>query len=128
MWKRIIIAGVAAELFYAGYIYFIAPSPQVAYEPIGFFMAFVLFVIGGGWASRPTEKIGPVKVGPLTIGLWVGIVGAAFYYLLQIPDIIAGEQAFPAMAFYHHATKMLGGAVGAVVYTIRRAKLAQRRG
>lgn len=122
-WKRIIVAGVAAEALYAAYIYFIAPSPQVAYDPIGFLMAFVLFVIAGGWASNVANKIGP-----LGIGIWVGIVGAAFYYVLQIPDIIAGEQAFPAMAFYHHATKMLGGAVGAVVYTIRRAKLAKKRG
>lgn len=120
-WKRILVAGVAAEALYAAYIYFIAPTPQVAYEPIGFFMAFVLFVIGGGWASR-VARDGANKIGPLTIGIWVGIVGAAFYYVLQIPDIIAGEQAFPAMAFYHHATKMLGGAVGAVVYTIRRAR------
>lgn len=51
-WKRILIGGVGAELAYAVYIYFIAPSTQVAYQPIGFATVFALFVLGGLWIGR----------------------------------------------------------------------------
>ena len=109
-WKRIVLGGVGAELLYAVYIYFIAPSTQVAYQPIGFAIVFGLFVLGGLWASRGSKGFGRVVV-----GLGVGVAGTIFYYILQIPDIIAGEQTFPAIAFLNHGLKLAGGALGALV-------------
>ena len=107
-WKRIVIAGLAAELLYEVYIYYIAPSTQVAYQPIGFATVFALFVICGLWAGR-----GIADASRIVAGIWVGVVGTAFYYVLQIPDILAGEQSFPAIAFFNHGLKLAGGALGA---------------
>jgi hypothetical protein len=111
-WKRILAAGVGAELLYAVYIYFIAPSTQVAYQPIGFASVFVLFVAGGWWCAR-----GVKHASPLLAGVLVGVAGTVFYYVLQIPDIMAGEQSFPAIAFLNHGLKLAGGALGAVAAT-----------
>jgi len=109
-WKRIAAAGIAAELLYAVYIYFLAPSTQVAYQPIGFATVFGLFVICGLWAGR---TIGDAS--RILAGVSVGIVGTILYYILQIPDILAGEQGFPAIAFLNHGLKLVGGALGAVL-------------
>ena len=109
-WKRIALAGIAAELLYAVYIYYLAPSTQVAYQPIGFTVVFALFVLGGWWAGRPIPAAGRVLA-----GVWVGIVGTVFYYVLQIPDILAGEQTFPAIAALNHGLKLAGGALGALL-------------
>lgn len=109
-WKRIALAGVAAELLYAVYIYYLAPSTQVAYQPIGFTTVFVLFVLGGFWAGR-----GIVDASRPLAGVLVGVAGTVLYYILQVPDIIAGEQAFPAIAFFNHGLKLVGGALGAVL-------------
>jgi hypothetical protein len=108
-WKRIVLAGIAAELLYAVYIYYIAPSTQVAYQPIGFTMVFVLFLACGWWAGR-----GIADANRPLAGVLVGIVGTLFYYVLQIPDIMAGEQTYPAIAFLNHGLKLLGGALGAL--------------
>ncbi|HEY6816847.1 MAG TPA: hypothetical protein VI168_15020 [Croceibacterium sp.] len=107
-WKRIVLAGIAAELLYAVYIYYIAPSTQVAYQPEGFAAVFALFVIGGLWAGR-----GIRDTSRLLAGVLVGLVGTAFYYVLQIPDILAGEQTYPAIALLNHGLKLAGGALGA---------------
>jgi hypothetical protein len=117
-WKRILLAGLAAELLYAVYIYYIAPSTQVAYQPIGFTAVFVLFLAGGWWAAR-----GIADVSRVLAGILVGVVGTLFYYVLQIPDIAAGEQSFPAIAFLNHGLKLAGGALGALV-----AGLSARKG
>ena len=109
-WKRIGLAGIAAELLYAVYIYYLAPSTQVAYQPAGFAAVFALFVLGGWWAARAIADASRVLAGVL-----VGIVGTAFYYVLQIPDILAGEQAFPAIALLNHGLKLAGGALGALL-------------
>ena len=109
-WTRIVIAALAAELLYAGYIYYLAPSTQVAYQPAGLAAVFALFVLGGLWAGR-----GVRGASRWLAGVWVGVVGTVAYYLLQIPDIIAGEQAFPAIAFVNHGLKLAGGALGAVL-------------
>lgn len=109
-WKRIVLAGIAAELLYAVYIYYIAPSTQDAYKPIGFAVVFALFVLGGLWAGRAINDASRVMAGVL-----VGIVGTILYYMLQIPDIVAGEQAFPAIAFLNHGTKLAGGVLGALL-------------
>ncbi|GEM_PF-1085821 len=106
-WMRIIAAGVGAELLYAVYIYFIAPSTQVAYQPIGFATVFLLFVLGGVWAGR---NIAGSRV---LAGVLVGLAGAVFYYILQIPDMLAGEQTYPAIAFFNHGLKIVGGMIGA---------------
>jgi hypothetical protein len=109
-WKRIMLAGIAAELLYAVYIYYIAPSTQVAYQPIGFIMVFGLFVLGGLWAGRTIPGNGRILAGALA-----GVAGTVLYYILQIPDIVAGEQAFPAIAFLNHGLKLVGGALGAAL-------------
>jgi hypothetical protein len=109
-WKRIAFAGLAAELLYAVYIYYIAPSTQVAYQPAGFATVFALFALGGLWAGRGIGDASRVLAGVL-----VGVVGTVVYYVLQIPDILAGEQAFPAIAFLNHGLKLAGGAVGALM-------------
>jgi hypothetical protein len=109
-WKRIALAGIAAELLYAVYIYWIAPSTQVAYQPAGFASVFVLFVLGGFWAGRGIGDASRILAGVL-----VGVVGTILYYVLQIPDILAGEQAFPAIAFLNHGLKLAGGALGALL-------------
>ncbi len=107
-WKRIVLAGVAAELLYAVYIYYIAPSTQVAYEPAGFATVFALFVLGGLFAGS-----GIRDANRLLAGVLVGVVGTLFYYVLQVRDIAAGEQSFPAIAFLNHGLKLAGGAIGA---------------
>jgi cytochrome c biogenesis protein CcdA len=109
-WKRIVVAGIAAELLYAVYIYYIAPSTQVAYQPIGFATVFGLFVLCGLWAGRTIDDASRIVA-----GIWIGIVGTIFYYILQTPDIMAGEQNFPAIAFFNHGLKLAGGALGAVL-------------
>jgi len=109
-WKRIALAGIAAELLYAVYIYYIAPSTQVAYQPAAFAAVFALFVLGGFWAGRGIGDASRILAGVL-----VGVVGTVFYYVLQIPDILAGEQAFPAIALFNHGLKLAGGALGALV-------------
>jgi len=109
-WKRIVVAGIAAEFAYAVYIYFIAPSTQVAYQPIGFATVFALFVLGGLWACRAITDASRVLA-----GIWIGIVGTILYYILQIPDIVAGEQTYPPIAFFNHGLKLAGGALGAVL-------------
>lgn len=109
-WKRIALAGIAAELLYAVYIYYLAPSTQVAYQPIGFTVVFALFVLGGLWAGRAVTD-----ASRLLAGVLVGIVGTVFYYLLQLPDILAGEQTFPAIAFLNHGLKLAGGVLGALL-------------
>jgi len=113
-WKRIAFAGVAAELLYAAYIYWIAPSTQVAYQPIGFAAVFALFVLGGLWAGRWVHDARRVLAGVL-----VGVVGTAFYYVLQIPDILEGQQTFPAIALLNHGLKLAGGALGAALAGLR---------
>lgn len=112
-WKRIVLAGIAAELLYAVYIYYIAPSTQVAYQPIGFTLVFVLFLACGYWAARAITDASRVLAGIL-----VGIVGTLFYYVLQIPDILAGEQTYPAIAFLNHGLKLAGGALGALLASL----------
>lgn len=107
-WKRIVLAGVAAELLYAVYIYYLAPSTQVAYQPAGFATVFALFVLGGLWVGRGMRNASRLLAGALT-----GVVGTVVYYLLQIPDIVAREQSFPAIAFLNHGLKLAGGALGA---------------
>jgi hypothetical protein len=109
-WKRIVLAGIAAELLYAGYIYYIAPSTQVAYQPIGFAMVFVLFLACAYWAAR-----GIADASRVLAGILIGVVGTLFYYVLQIPDIVAGEQTYPAIAFLNHGLKLAGGALGALL-------------
>jgi len=109
-WKRIALAGIAAELLYAVYIYWIAPSTQVAYQPAGFAAVLALFVAGGLWAGRGIADANRVLAGVL-----VGVVGTLAYYALQIPDIAAGEQSFPAIAFLNHGLKLAGGALGAAL-------------
>lgn len=109
-WKRIALAGIGAELLYAVYIYYIAPSTQVAYQPVGFAIVFALFVLGGWWAAR-----GVAGASRVLAGVWVGVAGTLFYYVLQIPDILAGEQTFPAIAFLNHGLKLAGGALGALL-------------
>jgi len=109
-WKRIVLAGVGAELLYAVYIYYIAPSTQVAYQPIGFATVFAAFVLGGWWAGR-----GIADASRLLAGILVGVAGTVSYYILQIPDIMAGEQTYPAIAFLNHGLKLAGGALGAVL-------------
>ncbi len=109
-WKRIALAGIAAELLYAVYIYYIAPSTQVAYQPVGFATVFALFVLGGLWAGSGIRDASRLFAGAL-----VGVVGTVFYYVLQIPDILTGEQAFPAIAFFNHGLKLVGGALGAAL-------------
>lgn len=86
------IGGIGAELLYAVYIYWIAPSTQVAYQPIGFAAVFAAFVLGGYLAGRAI-----VDASRLLAGVLVGIVGTLSYYVLQIPDILAGEQTYPAI-------------------------------
>ena len=109
-WKRIALAGIAAELLYAVYIYYLAPSTQVAYQPAGFAVVFALFVLGGFWAGRGVHGASRVLAGVL-----VGVVGTVVYYILQVPDIVAGEQAFPAIAFINHGLKLAGGGLGAAL-------------
>ncbi len=109
-WKRIVLAGIAAELLYAVYIYWIAPSTQVAYQLIGFATVFALFVLGGLWAGRGIQD-----ASRLLAGVLVGIAGTVSYYILQIPDIVAGEQTYPAIAFLNHGLKLAGGALGAAL-------------
>lgn len=108
-WVRIVVAAVAVELAYAVYIYGIAPSTQVAYQPIGFIMVFALFALGGLWCARPL-----VAARRLMAGLLVGVAGTLIYYVLQIPDMLAGEQTYPAIAFVNHGLKLAGGGVGAL--------------
>jgi hypothetical protein len=108
-WIRILVGGVGAELLYAIYIYFIAPSTQVAYQPIGFAMVFILFALGGWWVGRGMEQSRVLG------GVLAGVAGTIFYYILQIPDIMAGEQSFPVIAFLNHGLKLAGGAIGAFV-------------
>jgi peptidoglycan/LPS O-acetylase OafA/YrhL len=117
-WVRIIIAALAVELAYAVYIYGIAPTTQVAYQPVGFIMVFALFALGGLWCAR-----GMAKARRLLAGVMVGVVGTVIYYILQIPDIIAGEQTYPAIAFFNHGLKLAGGGLGALA-----AGLTERRG
>jgi hypothetical protein len=89
-WKRIVLAGIAAELLYAMYIYWIAPSTQVAYQPIGFATVFAAFVLGGYFAGR-----GIADASRLLAGVLVGIFGTLSYYVLQIPDILAASKPIP---------------------------------
>ncbi|WAT16927.1 hypothetical protein OZN62_08230 [Aurantiacibacter sp. MUD11] len=106
-WKRIFIAGIAVELLYAVYVYYLATADLVGYKPEGLAVAFVLFGIGGFWAARPAQD------SRLAIGLAVGLVGMLFYYAISMPTVLAGEMEFPLMAWVNHGLKLAGGAVGA---------------
>lgn len=117
-WKRIIIAGIAVELFYAVYVYFLATQDLVGYKPEGLAVAFVLFAIGGFWAARPAQA------SRLAIGIAVGIAGTLFYYALQAPNLISGAQEFPLMAWVNHGLKIAGGAAGALLAGWRSSKVA----
>lgn len=108
-WKRIVIAGIAVELLYAVYVYYLATVDLVGYRPEGLVVAFVLFAVGGFWAARPAAD------GRIAIGLAVGLVGMLFYYAISIPTILAGEIEFPLMAWVNHGLKLAGGAVGALL-------------
>jgi len=108
-WKRIIIAGVAVELLYAVYVYYLTSVDLVGYKPEGLAVAFVLFALGGLWAARPAHG------SRLAIGLSVGLVGMIFYYAISLPTLIAGEMEFPLMAWVNHGCKLAGGAVGALL-------------
>jgi len=108
-WKRIVIAGIAVELLYAVYVYYLATVDLVGYKPEGLAVAFVLFAIGGFWAARPAQD------SRLAIGLAVGIAGTLFYYALQAPNVISGAQEYPLMAWVNHGLKLAGGALGAVL-------------
>lgn len=108
-WKRIIFAGIAVELLYAVYIYFLTSTELAGYKFEGLAVAFVLFALAGWWAARPAAS------GRIAIGLAVGIVGTLFYYAISIPTILAGEIEFPLMAWVNHGLKLAGGAFGAVI-------------
>lgn len=108
-WKRIIIAGIAVELLYAVYIYFLTPTELAGYKAEGLIVGFVMFAIAGFWAARPVEAA------RIAAGAAVGIVGMLFYYALSIPTILAGEIDFPLMAWVNHGLKIAGGAAGAIV-------------
>ncbi len=108
-WKRIAIAGIAVELLYAVYVYYLATVDLVGYKPEGLAVAFILFAIGGFWAARPAEGA------RLATGIAVGIVGTLFYYAISLPTILAGEIEFPLLAWVNHGLKLAGGATGAVL-------------
>lgn len=108
-WKRIIIAGIAVELLYAVYVYFLATADLVGYKPEGLAVAFVLFALGGFWAARPASQ------GRLAIGAATGLVGILFYYALQAPNVISGAQEYPLMAWVNHGLKVAGGVAGALL-------------
>lgn len=108
-WKRIVIAGVAVELLYAVYIYYLTSTDLAGYKPEGLAVAFILFALGGFWAARPAQG------GRIAIGLAVGVVGTLFYYALSMPVILAAEMEFPTMAWVNHGLKLAGGAAGALL-------------
>lgn len=116
-WKRIVIAGIAVELLYAVYVYFLSSVDLVGYKPEGLAVAFVLFALGGFWAARPAHG------SRLAIGIAVGVVGTLFYYAISLPTLLAGEMEFPPMAFVNHGLKLAGGATGALLS----ARLASAR-
>ncbi len=113
-WKRILIAGIAVELLYAVYVYYLTSVDLVGYKPEGLAVAFILFAVGGFWAARPAAD------GHLAIGVAVGIVGTLFYYAISMPVLLAGEMEFPLMAWVNHGLKIAGGAVGALLASLRR--------
>lgn len=117
-WKRIVIAGVAVELLYAVYVYYLATQDLVGYKPEGLAVAFVLFALGGWWAARPAHT------SRLSIGVAVGIVGTLFYYALQAPNVVSGAQEYPLMAWVNHGLKLAGGAAGGFLAGL----LASRKG
>ncbi len=117
-WKRIVIAGIAVELLYAVYVYYLATTDLVGYKPEGLAVAFVLFAIGGWWAARPAAG------SRLAIGVAVGVVGTLFYYAISLPTLLAGEMEFPLMAWVNHGLKLAGGAFGATLGGL----LARNRG
>ncbi|MEL1252061.1 hypothetical protein [Aurantiacibacter gilvus] len=115
-WKRIVIAGIAVELLYAVYIYYLTSTDLAGYKPEGLAVAFILFAVGGFWAARPAQG------GRIGIGLAVGLVGMLFYYTISIPTILAGEIEFPLMAWVNHGLKLAGGAAGALLSRSSAAK------
>jgi hypothetical protein len=117
-WKRIIVAGIAVELLYAVYVYYLATVDLVGYKPEGLAVAFVLFALGGWWAARPAQG------SRLANGMAVGIVGTLFYYALQAPNVISGAQEYPLMAWVNHGLKLVGGALGALLAGFVGAKKA----
>jgi hypothetical protein len=78
-------------------------------------MVFALFVLGGWWVGRAIAD-----ASRLLAGVLVGIVGTASYYVLQIPDIAAGEQSFPLIGLLNHGLKLAGGALGASLPGLRK--------
>jgi hypothetical protein len=117
-WKRIVIAGIAVELLYAVYVYYLATVDLVGYKPEGLAVAFILFALGGWWAARPAQG------SRLVIGMAVGIVGMLFYYALQAPNVLSGAQEYPLMAWVNHGVKLAGGAAGALLAGVIGAKKA----
>ncbi len=117
-WKGIVIAGIAIELLYAVYVYFLATADLVGYKPEGLAVAFVLFAIGGYWAARPAAD------SRLAIGAAVGVVGILFYYVISMPTLLAGEMDFPLMAWVNHGLKVAGGATGALIAGVLARKVA----
>ncbi|WP_338241763.1 hypothetical protein [Aurantiacibacter hainanensis] len=109
IWARIVIAGIAVELLYAVYVFYLATEDLIGYKPEGLAVAFVLFALGGFWAARPAPG------NRLAVGLAVGIVGTLFYYALSLPTVLAGQQEFPLMAWVNHGLKLAGGAAGALL-------------
>lgn len=53
--------------------------------------------------------------GRIAAGLMAGVAGTVFYYILQIPDMMAGEQTYPLIAWFNHGLKLVGGALGALL-------------
>jgi hypothetical protein len=115
-WKRIVIAGIAVELLYAVYVYYLATTDLVGYKPEGLAVAVVLFALAGWWAARP------VQTSRLAVGAAVGIVGMLFYYAISMPTLLAGEMEFPLMAWVNHGLKIAGGATGGLVAGVLAAR------
>ena len=87
-------------------IYSLFGSPDVAFQPLGMAIVFVLMLLGGLWIGRKAVSR-PVRKGAL-----VGVAAALLYTVLTIPVMMSGELAVTAPLLLNHAAKILGAAAG----------------
>ena len=106
LWWRILLAAFALEVVYAVLIYSLFGSPDVAFEPLGMAIVFVLMLLGGLWIGRKAVSR-PVRNGAL-----VGVAAALLYTVLTIPVMMSGELPVTAALLLNHAAKILGAAAG----------------
>lgn len=106
LWWRILLAAFALEIVYAVLIYSIFGSPDVAFQPLGMAIVFVLMLLGGLWIGRQAGSR------PVWKGALVGVAAALLYTVLTIPVMMSGELPVTAALLLNHAAKILGAAAG----------------